>query len=370
MKDESQVSDWSDQACPSQEELVAALEVEDSSVSEHVARCLRCRARYESLACSEDGEMALVHAPSASTVPIRDQPHRVRPDSKLDFGTICSIASDDRPGERLLVVVLGGPPVKDPQANGAVTVAPISIERAYAAGWDALVDQNESALAYDSMVELWNYGRVSRAQLDEVFGTVYAAARTRLEHTWKAMRENAEAAPTGARVGPTIVGDLDHRIGFQRDEIGRAAAFFNPWVDHVIELSGSLIRILRDRAAGSQIAVAEGSPEAIVLNGIRGGGFITPPHPHHLGRVIRLLDVDVDTNTEAGRALDEEASAWVENDSQSSMQLAARGLFARTRGAVGRVIPALADKEPRRDEVETYVAAVREAARTGADDKG
>jgi hypothetical protein len=151
---------------------------------------------------------------------------------------ICSIASDERPGERLLVVLLGGLPLRDPHSPGALTVAPLSIERRYASGWDLLVGRDESALAYDCIVELWNYGRAGRVQLDELFGVLGETALAQLQRMWEAiLGSNAEVAPAGVKVGPPIISACDPRLGFQRAEVARAAAFYTPWVEQVIKLS-------------------------------------------------------------------------------------------------------------------------------------
>ena len=111
-------------------------------------------------------------------------------------------------------------------ADGPVTVAPISVEREFAAGWDALVDSNELDLAYDCMVEMWNYGQVARVQLDETFGRIHPAAQTRLERMWQETRKGEEVPPVGTHTGPPILGDQDPRLGFERDEIERASAFY------------------------------------------------------------------------------------------------------------------------------------------------
>jgi hypothetical protein len=272
----------------------------------------------------------------------RNTPHRVRRDTRLDFGVICSVASDERPGERLLAVVVGGKLVKDPMADGPVTVTPISLDRQCASGWDALVDGSELDLGYDCMVEIWNYGRIARAQLDETFGRVHPAANRRLAALWKAMR-NGEEAPQGVLAGPPILSENDPRVGFQRDEIERVRPFYTPHVTSLRELAGSLVRLLQERASAVRLEEPKsGTPEADVLTALQGNGFIVPPEANALGHVIKLLGLDVAPGTAGGSALEEEASAWIENERREPAQMAARGTLERARDAVGRIIPALA----------------------------
>ncbi len=345
-------------ACPSLEELASGLsDLEATGLSDHLASCLRCRARAESLARSGAAAVGPIALPAPLDRPIRNMPKRVRPDTPLVFGSICSVASDARPGERLVVVVIGGAALKDPETQGSVTVAPISIERHFASGWDALVEMNESGLDYEFMIELWNYGRIAHAQLDESFGGLHPAACKRLEVLWRAVREGAGAAPTEACVGPAILDDEDPRIGFQREEIDRAAAFYTPGIESVAELSGSFVRLLRERDLVSPISVEEGSREAKVLAHIRGSGFILPPDSKALGRVINLLAVSVEKGTDGGARLEEEASAWIENE-QPELQLAARKPLAGLR-RIGRKL------RRHSDDVEDYVATVRAAAGNG-----
>lgn len=352
--------------CPSLVELAASLEAQTSSVKEHLAECLRCRTRLAGLKGTvADPELADLAPLPTQKVVIRNRPHRVRPDSKLELGAICSIASDERPGERLLVVIIGGKPVKDPLADGAVTVAPISIERHFAAGWDGLVDAAESALAYDHMIELWNYGQISRVQLDESFGSVHAAARTRLEKLWDAVRSGAEQAPDETKVGPAILAEEDPRIAFQLAESERVRAFYNPSVTYVHELAGLLVRLLQEKGAAAAVPVASADPhETEILKSVTGNGFITAPNGAALGRVISLFGLDVAPGTEGGVALEEEASAWIENEGRGPVRLAAHRAMARARDVFGRVIPSLGEREETSDEVAAYLATVRAAAQS------
>jgi hypothetical protein len=363
-----------DSECPSLEEL-SAYDGTYSAVQEHLAECGRCRARLAGIerANAFSGAPFEVRLPSGyKTGAIRSAPRRVRPDSRLEFGALCSVASDERPGERLLAVVIGGKPVKDPMAEGPVTVAPISTERQFASGWDALVDASELDLAYDAMVEIWNYGQVARVQLDETFGRIHPAARDRLEKIWRATRNGDADPPTGGRTGIPIISDQDPRIGFQLQEIEQSRPFYTPHVTHVHELAGSLVRLLRERAQGANFSEpSHGSEEAKVLTDVRGSGFVTPPDRHALGNVIGLLRFDIAPGTAGGYALEEEASAWIENERRTPTQMAARGAIERTRGAVGRVIPSLR-KDSTADEVVAYIETVRSAAaaagKTGSED--
>lgn len=356
-------------ACPPLEEL-ARFDAEATSLGEHVAECLRCQARLAELRRETRLESSALElrAPKSGN-PIRNGPQRVRPDARLDFGAVCSIASDARPGERLLAVVIGGQPVKDPQSDGPITVAPISREWDYAAGWDALLEESELDLDYGCMVEVWNYGRVARVQLDEAFGRVHPAARQRLLTLWQARRSggNAPQGIQGTRVGPTILSEHDPRVSFQSDEIERTRPFYTPHVTSVRELAGSLVRLLQERAALATFAEpALATAEADVLRAVRGTGFIVPPEGHALGRVIRLLEFDVAPGTPGGSALEEEVSAWIENERRQPAQMAARGVFERARDAVGRIIPPLADRDRSQDELTAYIDVVRAAARNDA----
>ena len=353
-------------ACPSLEEL-ASFSDEMPAIAEHLAECVRCRSRLAALRRSTPlGESFEFSTQTGLDEPIRKAANRVRPDSRLGFGAICSVASDERPGERLVVVVIGGKPVKDPMADGPVTVAPISVEREFAAGWDALVDSNELDLAYDCMVEMWNYGQVARVQLDETFGRIHPAAQTRLERMWQETRKGEEVPPVGTHTGPPILGDQDPRLGFERDEIERASAFYTPQVAYVRELAGSLVRLLQERAAlGAFHEPALGSAEAEVLADVRGNGFITPPDGNALGHVIRLLEFDVAPGTAGGEALEEEASAWIENENHVPTQMAARDAITWARGAVGRIIGGPSEEDRSAGEIASYITTVRSAASNG-----
>jgi hypothetical protein len=350
-------------ACPSLEELVRFDEAE-SSVVEHVAGCLRCQARLAALrTTTAAGEPFALPEPEGDRAAL-NTPHRVRPDTRLEFGVICSVASDERPGERLLAVIVGGKPVKDPLADGPVTVAPISLDREYASRLDALIGDGELDLGYDCMVEIWNYGRVARVQLDETFGRVHPASKRRLAALWKAMR-SGEGAPQGMLVGPPILSEDDPRVGFQRDEIERVRPFYTPHVTSLRELAGSLVRLLQERAAVVTFEEPEsGTPEADVLTAVRRNGFIVPPEANALGHVIKLLRFDVTPGTVGGSALEEEASAWIENERREPAQMAARGPLERARDAVGRIIPALASNRAA-DETAAYIDVVRAAASAG-----
>lgn len=358
----------SETTCPSLEELVFVGEG-NSPVAEHIAACVRCRARLASLR---------EEAPPAEPLSLpqlkggragRRMPHRVRPDTRLDFGVICSVASDERPGERMLAVVLGGKPVTDPLADGAVTVAPISLDRESASAWDALIDGGELDLGYDCMVEIWNYGQVARVQLDETLGTVHPVARRRVEGLWRATRNGADAPPE-SRVGPPIVSERDPRVGFQRDEIERVRPFFTPHIKSVRELAGSLVRLLQERASAVTFAEpVSGTPEADILTAVRGNGFIVAPEGNALGHVIKLLRFDIAAGTAGGIALEEEASAWTENELREPAQMAARSTLERARDAVGRIIPALASNRVA-EETAAYVEIVRAAASAASVDRG
>lgn len=350
--------------CPSLEELPAQGSKAVGQLALHLNECPRCRARLAMLNASDDTPPVEV-TPPAGEAGLRSTPQRVRPETRLDFGVICSIASDQRPGERLLAVVVGGPAVKDPAIDAPLTVAPISIDSEYASQWDALLAASELDLGYECMVEVWNYGRVARVQLDESFGRVNPAACRRLQGLWEALRGRQEEPHGVERVGPAILSEVDPRVAFQSDEIARVRDFYTPHVDSVRELAGSFVRLLQERAR--LVAFSEPSPgtiEAEVLTAVRGNGFVTPPESHALGRVVKLLAVDVSEGSVGVAALEEEASAWLENERNDSTQLAARGAFERARVAVGRIIPALA---PRGIEEDTaiYVADVVASASSG-----
>lgn len=351
--------------CPSLEELVLFGE---ARLAEHVSACLRCQARLANLRDEAAAGEPVSPPQLKGGRDGRNVPHRVRPDTRLDFGVICSVASDEAPGERMLAVVLGGKPVKDPLADGAVTVAPISLDREYASAWDALIDGGELDLGYDCMVEIWNYGQVARVQLDETLGTVHPVAKRRLEGLWKATRNGAEA-PRESRAGPPILSESDPRVGFQRDEIERVRPFFTPHVKAVRELAGSLVRLLQEHASAVRFAEpASGTPEADVLTAVRGNGFVVPPEGNALGHVIKLLGLDIAAGTAGGIALEEEASAWTENELREPAKMAARNALERARDAVGRILPALATNRLA-DETAAYVEIVRLAASAASADQ-
>ncbi len=352
--------------CPSLEELAAC---DDSAFLEaHLAECARCRARAAALTASADkaiGEtIAEFDIPSDSKA-VRNAPLRVRQDTRLDFGAICSVASDDSPGERLLVVLLSGRPLNDPGADGAVTVAPLSVEVDFASSWDEVVMANELDLGYDVIAEMWNYGRVSRVQLDESFGRLHAAATDRLERLWKASRTDAGSAPEGSITGPQIVSGKDPRLGFQRDEIERARRFYTPDVQSVRELAGSLVHLLQERLREVVIDdPALGSNEADVLRRVRGTGFIKAPEANALGRLICLTDLDISEGSRGDAALREEATAWIANEHQVPSLMAARSPFGRVRGRLGQLFGSRGSDEA--DEVSAYIAMVRAAAQQAA----
>ena len=344
--------------CPSVEELATLRD--SATVQAHLSECLRCRTRVAVLD-SENGQAAqlALSLPNQSET-IRNAPQRFRAEtSRLDFGAICSVASDEAPGERLLVVLLGGRPLKDPADEGAVTVAPISTDDHLAAGWDELIKANELDLAYDCMIEMWNYGQVARVQLDESFGHVHTNVRARLERSWQAIRSGAEQAPDGSVTGPPVLSELDPRIAFHRDEIERVRPFYTPKVESVRELAGSLVHLLqtRLRVVSCDEPVA-GSAEADVLRGARGSGFVVAPDANALGRVIAWVGLDISAGTEGASALDEEASAWIKNERHDPALMAARSRTTRVREAVGHLLGRNSDEVA---EIDSYLTTVRAA---------
>ncbi len=372
MTEENFKSGLPDSICPSLEELAISTDEtseemsdEMSALEAHLAQCARCRARFAVLQAAPESEPFSFPSTLGVGKPIRGLPRRVRNDSRLEFGAICSIASDERPGERLIVVVIGGRPVKDALVDGPITVVPISVVTQYASNWDVLVDASDLDLAYDCMVETWNYGQIARVQLDEAFGSVHPSALHRLELVWQAIRKGDEVAPDDAGTGPRILSAQDPRIAFQSDEVEGTRSFYTPHVTQVRELAGSLVTRLRERAA--TIAEADepptGSVEAEVLAEVRGRGYIAAPDGHALGKLISLLGVDVGPGTPEGDALEEEASAWIENERFEPALVAARGsAIGRVRGVVGRLIPGHAGDDRLAQEVAAYVETVRRAA--------
>jgi hypothetical protein len=370
---ETEVTANAEMSCPSLDELMAHANEASERVSDHLSECARCRGRLRLLqearpADESVGEIDTSDLPAVG--PPREKAARVNDETLLSLGAVCSVASDNWPGERLMVVVLS-----DSEAGGsarrAVTVAPISIETEFAADWDLVVPANENPLHYPLIVETWNIGRAGIAQLDQKFGFLQAAGVAHLRALWQASL-NRERAPENLPTGAPIIGYDDPRIDFQRDEADRVRGFYDPFVEHVEELAGGFVVDIRDRLRSRSLDVEtitrKTGVSVDVVSCIFASGFTHRPSPEDLGRISRLAGLALVKDSADHASLYEEASAWFENESgERPLTLQAA---RRAEGWFGTRIVKKFAQSRQRDPVAEYTEQVRAAAERFSEQDG
>lgn len=358
-----------DRACLSLEELAEEQSVSHAETARHLERCPRCRARLILLSHAPiDGSVAPL---DPASLPAPEVPHRqmakVSSETELAAGVICSVASDLAPGERMLGVVLSEG--EDQHEDGhlhVLTLAPISTEILSAANWDFRVAPDDSPLGYRYMVETWNYGRVSRAQLEETFGQLNHNKWLELKRLWEANLSGGDAPEDMEETGPPILGPKDPRVDFQRDEAARSQVFYQPWATHVDSLGGPFITDVRRRLRSMGTNVVEVAREAGVNEHLvvcaLGSGFTHRPNASELGRLSLYVGIDFTING-VREALREEASTlWLRDSDGLLLSDAARQPSTRLSSVVDLWKRTIGGGAKRNDDLDDYIDEVVAAA--------
>lgn len=218
--------------CPSFDALLATDEEITDEVREHLDVCRRCRVLRSRLLERAQEQPTLAVAASD----LRKEPTQRR--SGPPTPSVGGIYAIQGPlADEYLVAAL-----VDWDDEEAVVV-PFSDDVVYATNWDILLER--SLLGYSAMAEVWNHGAVMREQLVEKLGELGGATEV-LSALYVAALESGEV-PTGAPVGPPVLGDADPRLLFQSEETERTSVYWQPATLLAgVESLGELLHLQRE----------------------------------------------------------------------------------------------------------------------------
>lgn len=190
--------------CPSVMELLALRETDEpQTVADHVAICLRCRARVRALSLAA---VEGVPDPPQLARPLQGQarPPVHRP-AELRTGQLWTAAPEPDADVHEVVVVIGRAPASD-----LVIVAPTSTSLEQAGESDLIVE--DSPAGYPHLVEVWNHGVVLPAQLREYVGRLDGPVREDLVGLYRWLSGAVPAVASQTPVGPAISSRSDERL--------------------------------------------------------------------------------------------------------------------------------------------------------------
>lgn len=190
--------------CPSVMELLALSDVnEPQTTAEHVAECPRCSARLRELqAVAVDG----FSDPPAPESRLRGRVRSLADTpEELRTGQLWTAAPDPGGASHEVVVVIGRAPGGD-----LVIVAPTSTALEQAGESDLIVE--DSPAGYSHLVEVWNHGVLSPAELRQYLGRVHRPVRQDLVDLYRWLSGAGESLTTRTPVGPAISSRDDERL--------------------------------------------------------------------------------------------------------------------------------------------------------------
>jgi hypothetical protein len=190
--------------CPSVMELLALRETnEPQTVADHVATCLRCRARVRALSLA-----AVEGIPDAPTPAVllqgqaRASAHRP---AELRTGQVWIAAPEPDTDVQEVVVVIGRAPAAE-----LVIVAPTSTALEEAGETDLIVE--DSPAGYPHLIEVWNHGVVWPTQLREYVGRFDRMVREDVVGVYRWLSGAGPAVTPKTPVGPAISSRSDERL--------------------------------------------------------------------------------------------------------------------------------------------------------------
>jgi hypothetical protein len=159
-------------------------------------------------------------------------------------------ASEDLPARIVVILDSGQQPAES--AVSSVVSAPISTDVEFRSDRDLLVDESESPLGYEFMVEVWNEVAMLRNQLGRCVATLSSPIDRRLGLLYRShLGLDTDLVELGRHIGPPIVHRDDPRVAFQEREIEACEHLRRP-----------LLALARDEAAEESP-----SPERVWLSG-------------------------------------------------------------------------------------------------------
>jgi hypothetical protein len=241
------VSVLEERACPGATDLLdygeGQLAQPDSArVEQHVAHCKVCSRVLDNLRDAA-GIEPLDQAGEMLNVSLPDDAQRLVTERSKHFRTLMNLAlpeapsfgqlwttksrvddqngdSPDRDVSLRVVVVLWAKSAPKTSHESHVIVAPISLDIAYRSSYDLVVFEQESALGYSFMVEVWNEVSMLEAQLGRYLGALRQPAKRLLGLLYQAhLGAQVDLSELADRLGPGIRELTDPRVQFQEQEI-------------------------------------------------------------------------------------------------------------------------------------------------------
>lgn len=157
--------------------------------------------------------------------------------------------------------------------DGAIVVAPLSLEIAYRADRDLYVPAEASPFGYAFMAEVWNEVSVLRAQLGQCLGVLDQPYKRYLGLLYQVQLGAAtDLRPLTASVGPAITHGDDPRVAFQEDEHEALQDLRRPLLQSlgdqerraIVEPAEIVLRLLRESLPDAFIDDEDTAPDLTV----------------------------------------------------------------------------------------------------------